>query len=348
VALLGLQRSVAETATRRLAGGLAEADGVHLLQRQLESKQLDTAQAHAGGAIRGNRDLVLMHIPFNFGHTIESVAMFGRPHEGYKGRDAAWDYIEDLGVGSVDRRASWEEVHALMREKGEVWGHLNPDLQENNGVTGCPMYYTPQKYWPRELAERYFGNKTIFGMLRDPYERLVSIFRGNVPEYGGSHPGLISKCDVNEAVKRMMREYIYFNKTYANGCTLVPQAEYFEGPYGIQLPVDNRQFPSSMSHEFVRHGYPDFQIKTEEVIHVELCPDVWAADLDNEARSLVKQVYKRDFELLCRHFGYCDDEESTCIWQVPRMCPKYILKQGYKGRPMALQPKPHWYKFWAR
>mmetsp|Transcript_13973 Transcript_13973/g.43622 ORF Transcript_13973/g.43622 Transcript_13973/m.43622 type:complete len:90 (+) Transcript_13973:3-272(+) len=88
-----------------------------------------------------------------------------------------------------------------------------------------------------------------------------------------------------------MTDFIEKNDTFAQGCTFVPQAEYFDGPYGISVPVDNRAFPASMNEVFEEHGYPDFHIRTPDILHVSLCPDVWAADLDSETRSLVRKVY---------------------------------------------------------
>merc|ERR1719414_1549602 len=109
---------------------------------------------------------------------------------------------------------------------------------------------------PKDLAQKYFGNKTIFGMLRDPYERLTAFFRGGFSGYGGSYPEFYKTCDVNGAVKQMMKDVLEKNDTFHAGCTFVPQAEYFEGEYGIKLPVDNRRFPFSMNEVFEEHGYP--------------------------------------------------------------------------------------------
>jgi len=281
----------------------------------------------------GERDLVLVHVPFNFGHSIENVAMFGSG--GPFSAKRMIDYVASLGgFGSVSRQVSWSEARRLARPDAEFWGHLNPDLQVLSEVTGCPMYYTPQKYWPSNLAAKYFGNKTVFGMLRDPYERLVAFFRGNNPQYGATHPEFFATCDVNGAVKSMLRDYLAGGKEFAGGCTLLPQAEFFEGPYGITLPINNREFPRSMNEAFQEHGYHDFVINTSDILHVEGCVDVWAADLDAEARDLVKKVYSRDFELLCKHFGYCDREENCCIYQVPQMCPDRVLKMGYRGHSL--------------
>lgn len=39
-------------------------------------------------------------------------------------------------------------------------------------------------------------------------------------------------------------------------------------------------------------------------------------------KGLVHQYFQADFDLLCQRFGYCDrGTKSTCLVQVPGMCP---------------------------
>jgi len=269
---------------------------------------------------QGPRDLALMHVPYNFGHTIEKVAMFPE----HVSAAQSTTYLASLGV-TGGRTATWQEVRMLSKFEAQVWGHFNPDLQQVSRATGCQLYYTPQKYWPQHILDKYFGNKTVFGMLRDPYERLVAFFRGNIKGYGGDYPEFHRTCDVNGAVKMMLKRHIAGKNPFANACTFLPQAEFFDGPYGIKIPVDNRKFPASVNKVLLEHGYDDIQIRGRDIMHVSGCPHVWSGDLDNETKLLVQQVYRRDFELLCRHFGYCDRNEDTCISQVPEMCPQKVL-----------------------
>jgi len=129
----------------------------------------------------------------------------------------------------------------------------------------------------------------------------VAMFRGDIPGYGGNFDKeLRAKCDVNGAIKLVMQETLGGANPFREECSFLPQAEYFEGPYGIELPVDLRLFPQSMNEVFQNHGYAEMVIHDEDVFHVSGCDDVWAADLDNETRSLVRKVYARDFELLCK------------------------------------------------
>ena len=86
------------------------------------------------------------------------------------------------------------------------------------------------------------------------------------------------------------------------------------------------------------------------------CDEVWAAELDEEAKSLVRQagdrdretfrvclcvclpclhwlvcfeateVYQRDYDLICREFGHCNFGEATCLRGVPGMCPEHLFQ----------------------
>jgi len=303
-----------------VAGGPGAALG--LLQQtrgkhhSFDAVGVETAAAPAAGG-RG-QDLILMHIPFNFGHTTEKVASFGN------GPFAMGKYMSLEGALEMaqDTKARWQLVEASYSKGAEFWGHLHPDLFQKSEVTGCPLFFTPAKYWPTDIAQSYFGNKTIFGMLRDPYERLVAMFRGNMKNYGGSYPEFFKTCDANGAVRKMMTDYLAGDK-YAADCTFIPQAEYFDEPFGIDLAVDNRKFPDSLNKVFAEHG-SDIHIDAGDVMHVTGCPEVWAGDLDCETKALVKQVYARDFELLCEKFEYCDEDENCCIEGVEGMCPSNL------------------------
>ena len=119
-----------------------------------------------------------------------------------------------------------------------------------------------RKHWPRDIAESYFSNKQIFGLLRDPYERLVAMFRGGVSGYGGNFAEELKTCDVDSAVRKMMLQYLS-GDIYAEGCTFLPQAEFFDPPFGITVPVDNRWFPDTANDVLAKHGYTNMRIATD-------------------------------------------------------------------------------------
>lgn len=254
----------------------------------------------------GQRDLVLADVPFNFGITISKVAGLGQGQDWGQQTEAYFKLVH-----MAPPESSWEAVRSQVQPNAEIWGGLNPDLRMPSAVTGCPLHYTPQKWWPRPLAEQYFGNKTVFGILRDPYERLVSFHRD---------PDFYPDCDVNKAVKATLLQYLGGNR-FAQGCRFLPQAEFFDMPYGITLPIDIRRFPASANEVLEKHGYNNTHINMDDVLRAGGCPNVWAGDLDAETRKLVRFIYKRDFELLCKHFGYCDQEETICLAHIPGMCP---------------------------
>uniref|UniRef100_A0A7S2N9E1 Sulfotransferase domain-containing protein n=1 Tax=Alexandrium andersonii TaxID=327968 RepID=A0A7S2N9E1_9DINO len=296
----------------------------HVHDDSKPSKEDLDAPIGSSYAVKGHRDLVLMHVPYNFGHTIEKVAMMPKDAPVLR----IFEYtMASGGAFHSSKKVSWRHVRKYAKPNAEVWGHFHPDLMETNNQTRCNNYFTPQKYWPEELARTYFGNKTIFGMLRDPAERLVANFRGNAGGYGGGFSSTDhNKCDVNHAVKSALKEHIASGNKFSQECTFVPQAEYFDGPYGITLPVDNRRFPDSMNEVFKAHHYDEMFIEQRDILHVNRCNNVWAADLDAETRALIRQVYARDYELLCKHFGYCDPDENTCIRGVHQMCPSFVMQ----------------------
>jgi hypothetical protein len=196
------------------------------------------------------------------------------------------------------------------------------------------MYLTPQKYWPTELAKTYFGNKHVFGVLRDPYERLVQLFKSGMEGYSDRDATALAKCDVNSAVRKMINESMHGN-VFRDGCVFVPQAEYFEGPYRIKLPVNSREFPASMNNAFESWNYTNMKINMGDVTAEPYCQQtVWAESLDCETRKMVREFYSRDFELICavfnvshdvsHHFNFCSNTDSICTINVPGMCPEDI------------------------
>jgi hypothetical protein len=222
-------------------------------------------------------------------------------------------------------------VNLWKRPSGRAWGHLNPALQDISNVSGCSLYFTPQKYWPEDVAQEYFGDKKVFGMLRNPYERLVAMFRGaqGLTEMHDDYANdfkyeYIKSCDVNNGIKEMMTRYIQEiqnGNPFWGACSYLPQADFFDGPYGVTVPVDNMKFPDSVNELYQEHGYDDHVRTPQDIFHVLGCPEVWSADLDEETKAMIRQVYARDFELICQHFGQCDDHMDDCIPGVPNMCP---------------------------
>eukprot|EP00930_Biecheleria_cincta_P045436 TRINITY_DN31309_c0_g1_i1.p1 TRINITY_DN31309_c0_g1~~TRINITY_DN31309_c0_g1_i1.p1 ORF type:complete len:347 (-),score=29.85 TRINITY_DN31309_c0_g1_i1:404-1306(-) len=262
----------------------------------------------------GGGALVFMHTPTSFGRTIEKVAFAGTNNDA--------TYKLGSAIAALGQTGSYSMLETLKAPGGQLWGGMVPELHQISEVTGCPLFSTPAKHWPTYIAEAYFGNQTIFGGLRDPYERLVAQFRANTKGYAGSYPEFYETCDVNSGVKKMLATYLSGN-FYAEGCAFLPQAEFFDPPYEITLPIDIRLFPDSANQIMAKLGQL-FHMSTSDVINQDGCNGIWAGDLDCDTKFLIKQVYRRDFELLCKKFGYCDHDVNTCVSAVPNMCPGNI------------------------
>lgn len=270
----------------------------------------------------GKRDLVMFHVPMNFGNSIAAVGALGSNR--------------GISYGQVTTAAlrGWANVHTMAQKDAEFWGPINPDLQEISTVSNCPMYYTPPKDWPTELADRYFTNKTVFGILRDPYERLMAFYRGF--HSGGSvvtGEKFISDgrlCDISSFVKELFQKD-FDEWDHDPKCQLQPQAWFFEGSHGIKIPIDIRKFPESANILLTDHGYDNVHLSLDDIFHVSGCDETWAGSIDDEAKQLIKTFYAADFKLLCQKFGYCTEGENVCLTYVPGMCPHSLFHWDHKS-----------------
>lgn len=237
-----------------------------------------------------------------------------------------------------DREAQWRHIRHAVGPDGEIWGQINPDLRLYSKTTGCEMFYTPQSMWPEDLLTSYFGNKTVFGLLRNPYDRVVNEFRMQLMVYSSfftgetrqnvskreghlekeSEPYLTwySTCDVNAWIKAELAKY-KAGDHYRGNCHLLPQAEFFRGKYGISLALDTTRFPNSFDEAMEDHGY---DIRTQGWSGHNTDCAVSAFSLDEEAMALVREVYAEDFELNCRLLGHCDARAKSCVCAVEGMC----------------------------
>mmetsp|Transcript_20023 Transcript_20023/g.56311 ORF Transcript_20023/g.56311 Transcript_20023/m.56311 type:complete len:305 (-) Transcript_20023:6-920(-) len=270
---------------------------------------------HASGGAGGQRDLAFVHVPMNFGNSIALTAAVG------SGSKLEYQNVTKAAAGG------WEAVTPLVRPGAPVWGPLNPDLQATSEY-GYPMYYTPQKHWPKDLAGRYFGNRTVFGLLRDPYERLVAYFRAGVAgvarAWDFTPDGRVCAGELSEFAKSHLRPALASPASRPD-VNVHRQADFFDGEYGITHPLDLDSFPASANSFLREHGY-DTTIGVNDMIHVVGCDNTWAGHFDKEARHMIKEYYSRDFELRCSHFGHCDHKPDHCLKHVPGMCPGQVFR----------------------
>jgi len=302
--------------------------GLQLLQhKQSNSKRQDAP----------NSRLQFVHVPCTFGHTVEADGLGGMGENNSK----APSILESFKASEVgDEQKAFEVMEANKISGGELWGMMNPELRGISSVTGCDFYYTPPKLFPADMLERVYKGTVPFGMLRDPYDRMANEFRMQVSGYDSAFSNTtradISKregnlereeatylqyyrdCDVNGYLQAELGKVLAGDK-YRDNCHLVPQAEYYENPYGPVVPVDERKIPNSYNAFIESYGYPK-DMNMGATMHNVVCNDISAYSLNQETRNLIKQVYKADFQLLCKSFGYCDVDEMTCLEQIPDMC----------------------------
>lgn len=276
---------------------------IELLQHNFQERSSrDTGGAHKAQQKQdveewksrvGQRDLVFMQQPNCHGHTVMMLA---------------------------------------YENEGLLWGKLNPSLAVISNSTGCHMWYTPQKYWPEDLAHSYFGDKQIFGTLRDPYDRTANQFRYFVKwpksEFPAHYQEYFRTCNVNAFLEEELPKVVA--DPYKNDCQWQPMSEYFDMPYGITVAFDNRKIPWSLNELLREHGY-GFLEGNGEALHNIVCDNIWAGSLNNNVKAMIREIYARDFDLLCNLWGYCDPNELTCHSQFDKMCgdaPSFI-----KDRP---------------
>lgn len=302
-------------------------EGAGQLETIGPANQQDLSDEYAG-----IRRLSFAHVPCNFGHTVENYGL-GQPQQ--LGRI----YFLGLSLLAPGYDAKLWVMNNLARQPGaELWGMMHPAARPISEVTGCNLYYTPGKYWPAKAAEEYFADREVFALLRDPYDKMANEFRmqvqgidsgftvltrpevswreGHLERENATYQTWYATCDVNAYLQEELRRYLEGDRFRVN-CHMLPQSEYVEQPYGATVFVDNRKIPDSLNELFTARGYA---MKVEQPIHNYFCNNISAYSLTEETKSLIRKVYRADFDLLCAKFGYCNDRELFCLENLSGMC----------------------------
>lgn len=295
---------------------------------------------------KSTKRLVFVHIPHSFGHSIEKVAAMS-PSASVE------DFVDVMRHTLLIQSKTVNQlpqIHDLRQDMLEFvgrpdavfWGHSHPEAMDMSGASGCPYAFTPPRYWPADRQHSYYGHDFLaFGVVRNPYERLVSIFRQGGAGYltnSSAWQNWTKTCDVNGFLKEMLTRY---NNGHSvkdkslEGCLFQPQSHYFDGKYGVKMPIDGRRFPGSANAVLRKFGFPNEIRPQDVVVDKFICKDLWAGNLNPEVRALIKETYTSDFDILCHHFGYCDREEPSCVPSVPGNCPEYLRADQLKkvGQP---------------
>eukprot|EP00930_Biecheleria_cincta_P027790 TRINITY_DN19449_c0_g1_i1.p1 TRINITY_DN19449_c0_g1~~TRINITY_DN19449_c0_g1_i1.p1 ORF type:complete len:488 (-),score=85.05 TRINITY_DN19449_c0_g1_i1:191-1510(-) len=305
------------------------------------------------------RGLAYTHMPCTFGHTVEKEGL-----ELSSKNVTAWLKVWNSFHATSEARAL-QDMQSAVPPDAPMWGMMDPALRSISSESKCHMYYTPPKLWPTSMGQHYYGGKTAFTLLRDPYDRAVNDFRAQV--YGldsvfsmscrqntSNREGHLEReseqyrtwyrtCDVNAYLKAELRK-VAAGDRYRADCHFLPQAEYLENPFAnTTIVLDNRKIPSAFNDLMTEYGYNN--VRMSNSIHNFVCNNISAYSLDQEAKELIKEVYEKDFDELCSRFGYCDSDEITCLEQIPDMCggkPGVVQKTSEEGRDVRPNGFPKW------
>lgn len=326
----GLSSASASNACSALREDVRDDGLQHLSLLQLRPR-LEEELREVSNHSQVNQPLAFAHVPCNFGHTVENVGL-GEGHNPFPIALslAAPTYQEQLGIME----------HLVKAPCGALWGMMHPAARPISAETGCNLYYTPGYMWPQEAAAEYFGSKQIFALLRDPLDKMVNEFRmqvegvdsiytmltraeislreGHFEREGPEYMSWYWTCNVNAYLQSELKYFLQGGKQrYRGNCHLLPQSEYFKGAHGATIAVDVRKIPDSFNQLMEEHGY---EVKMGTTMHNFMCNGVSAYSLTEETKALIRQVYAEDYALLCQKFGYCNDQELTCLSQIPDMC----------------------------
>jgi len=268
-------------------------------------------------------NLSFVHVPTNFGFDVEAVALGeGSVNSTMRGI---------LQSEELDDIAETEAIiKKIVQSGGQIWGEMDPKLRVISNITQCDLYLTPPKYWPAQIASRYFGNSIPFGIIRNPYDKLVYEFRLQASGLestflGQSRSDIVTRendtdagsatyehyfatCDVNSWLHAELTKYLS-GQHFHHNCHFIPQAEYFDQPHGIALAIDAGKLPASFNQAMAAYGYA---FRITELMAPSTCRNVWAGSLTAATKRLVKQAYMVDFRLLCQYFNQCDFDALVC------------------------------------
>jgi hypothetical protein len=257
----------------------------------------------------------------NFGTSVAEQAALGQ--------DSSLSYTEVQSAGS----RGWDYVMSVAQEDAEFWGPMNPDLNAKSNWNGketldknegCPWYYTPQQHWPKELRESYLGDKRVFGILRDPFDRWTAFLRSSEGPTGRGFEYVSDNSTCRDKFNRLTKLMMKTEADWDTNtrCQLQLQAPFFEGNGAISLAQDLVYFPSNTQELLDTHGYDNVHLDAFKMMHVTACDQFWhAEDFDADSRKLIEEYYARDFKLIRKTLDRDDTAESHCCMGVPGMCP---------------------------
>lgn len=230
--------------------------------------------------------------------------------------------LEPLTMIHVPRTggSTIEDCTWLEPRPGDKWGKHHPDIsnQVEEFRLGADCRRTPQSTWvdccfrqhvPPSLLSWHFDGRETFCVVRDPYERAISQLGFDIRFYSKYSANV---TDLNRFITTELPRFKQL--PYLSDCHFLPQAAYVRGWDGDARKVDREQRSckhvlryENLAKDFnglmEEKGYPyriDENKRNGHTNSPESCKSLRKEDLNAEARRLIEEVYRDDFEL----FGY--------------------------------------------
>ena len=183
-------------------------------------------------------------------------------------------------------------IEKVGKENGYEWGIYNKTTQKEKSNINCTHWHVPPKYM-KGVGKDYYKNSSTFCVLRNPYERIISEFkyinRGNKEN--------VTKENLNKYIHKLP-EIIKKNK-FSQDCHLLPQYEYIYDDYGNRicdhiLDFDNLGRDINALNSYYKLGLTKIDHSKKNTTSFS---KLNKNDLDEKSLQIIKQLYKKDFEL---------------------------------------------------
>jgi len=194
------------------------------------------------------------------------------------------------------------------------WGQLDHQLHGLYSITRGQRCYK-QHVPPSELPELY-TDKATFCVVRNPYERMISEFHFPLTQGFGARAkaGRCNKEGLNEFTIQALTSIKEREDPYLHDCHLLPQTSYVYGWDVKTSKVTRTRKPWCKHLIRQEHLKPDFNklmqdygytYRLTDVANPSTvagpswnCTHVTPEDFGPEARAMIHEVWKDDFELL--------------------------------------------------
>jgi len=209
-------------------------------------------------------------------------------------------------------------VEMAGRNAGVAWGAAAILLRTRRSMPNgsrCSRYHEPPELFERLHNANPYSHADAFCITRHPYDRAVSEYTyllgvrwgrkfANVHGTGLYDYPPCSEEGLNENVQRAAA-LVQAGHYYIDDCHHVPQVDYIWGRTATGEPkkycthvLRLEELSVSFDRVMAQYGYPVHLSKEKKNSKSKRCPDISAANLTQETRRVLDEVYREDFLLL--------------------------------------------------